>query len=313
MAERVLLTGAGGFVGRALGEKLVRADSIVRAVSRRPEALAGAYAEVAALPADPTDEAAWAPLLAGVDHVVHCAGIAHATAEIARETYMAANADLTGALARAAAGEIGGRFVYLSSIRAMAGPVSDAVLEDDTPPAPEDDYGRSKLEGERLVTEAFAGRGLHTILRPVLIHGPGAKGNLAALARLALLPVPLPIAGLSAKRSLLDVDALADAILLLLGLRRPAAGPFIACDRTPVSVAEIVAAMREGCGRRPLLFAVPATLLAAPLRLAGRSEAWRRLTGPLMARADGLERLGWTPVADTRAKIAAYAAQARRG
>lgn len=312
MAKRVLLTGAGGFVGRALGERLERAGHVVRAVSRRPETLAATYRDVAALPERATDKRAWAPLFAGVDHVVHCAGIAHATASIPRETYMTANAELTGALAGAAAKTIGGRFVFVSSIRAMAGPVTDTVLRDTTQPEPEDDYGRSKLEGERLVAEAFAAGGRYTILRPVLIYGPGVKGNLAALARLAALPGPLPIAGLVVKRSLLDVEALADAILLLLEEERPATGPFVGCDREPVSVAEIVAAMRKGSGRRPLLFAIPDALLAAPLRLAGQGEAWRRLTGPLVARSDGLEALGWRPADDTAARIAAYAAGEQR-
>ena len=313
MVERVLLTGAGGFVGRVLGERLARAGFAVRVVSRRPEALAGLYDDIDALPAEPAREEAWMPLVASIDHVVHCAGIAHATADIPGRDYMAANAELTGALARAAAKKIRGRFVFITSIRAMTGPVSEAVLRDDTPPEPQDDYGRSKLEGERLVAQAFAGGGRHTILRPVLIYGPGVRGNLAALARLAALPMPLPIAGLSAKRSLLDVESLSDAVLLLLALEGPAAGPFIACDRQAVSVAEIVAAMREGSGRRPMLFAVPDALLAAALRLMGRGGAWRRLTGALVARADRLEALGWKQVEDTGERIARYAAQARRG
>ncbi len=308
MAKRVLLTGAGGFVGKALGERLGRAGYAVRAVSRRPETLAATYPDVAALPERATDECAWVPLLAGVDHVVHCAGIAHATASIPREAYMAANGKLTGTLARAAAKTIGGRFVFVSSIRAMAGPVADTVLRDTTQPEPEDDYGRSKLEGERLVAEAFAAGGRYTILRPVLIYGPDVKGNLAALARLADLPVPLPIAGLVAKRSLLDVEALADAILFLLEEKRPATGPFVVSDRDAVSVAEIVAALRRGQGRKPRLFAIPDFLLAAPLRLTGRGDAWRRLTGPLVARSDGLEALGWRPADDTAVRIARHAA-----
>jgi UDP-glucose 4-epimerase len=313
MAERVLLTGAGGFVGRVLGERLAREGYTLRAVSRRPEALGPTHADAVALPTDPTRAEAWAPLLSGVDHVVHCAGIAHATSAIPRETYMAVNAEFSGALARAAAKDIPSRFIHLSSIRAMCGPVADRVLEDDTPPEPQDDYGRSKLEGERLVGAAFAGGGLYTILRPVLIYGPGVKGNLAALARLASLPFPLPIAGLSAKRSLLDAEALADAILILLGSKRPAPGPFIACDRQPISIAEIVAAIREGNGRRPMLYPVPDALLAALFRLGGRGETWRRLAGPLVARADGLEGLGWTPAGDTGCQLALRFAKAQRG
>lgn len=312
MAERVLVTGAGGFVGRVLVERLVREGYALRAVSRRPESLGQAEADAVALPTEPTREEAWAPLLSGVDHVVHCAGIAHTASAIPRETYMAVNAELSGALARAAAKEIPGRFISLSSIRAMSGPVAERVLEDDTPPEPTDDYGRSKLEGERLVALAFADGGLHTILRPVLIYGPGVKGNLAALARLASLPLPLPIAGLSAKRSLLDAEALADAVVLLLESKRPAPGPFIACDRQPISVAEIVAAIREGSGRRAMLYSVPDALLATPFRLGGRSEAWRRLAGPQVARAEGLEALGWTPAGDTGRRLALRFAPARR-
>jgi len=313
MAERVLLTGAGGFVGRILGERLERAGFVLRAVSRRPDTLDRTYPDVVALPAEPARQDSWGPLLAGVDHVVHCAGIAHATADIPREAYRAVNADLSGALARAAAKTIGGRFIFLSSIRAMSGPVSEAILRDDTPPEPQDDYGRSKLEGERRIGEAFADRGLHTILRPVLIYGPGVKGNLAKLASLASSPFPLPVAGLLAKRSLLDAGSLAEAIVLLLGTKRAATGPFIACDRRPVTVPEIIAAMRRGSGRRPMLFSVPDALLAAPLRLSGREEAWRRLTGPLVAQCKGLEALGWRPAEDTADRIAQYFAGERRG
>lgn len=312
MAEGVLLTGAGGFVGRALGDRLVRAGFAVRAVSRRPEALSGLYADTAPLPDQPANEEAWAPLLSGIDHVVHCAGIAHATTDIPRETYMAVNAKMTGALARAAARNIRGRFVFISSIRTISGPVSERTLRDDTPPEPQDDYGRSKLEGESLVAQAFADGGFYSILRPVLIYGPGVKGNLAALARLASLPLPLPIAGLSAKRSLLDVGALAEAVAMLLASKRPATGPFIVCDRQPISVAEIVAAMRSGQGRKPWLFAIPDALLAAPLRLAGRGSAWQRLAGPLVTRSDGLELLGWKPTEDTADRIARYFAGERR-
>jgi UDP-glucose 4-epimerase len=71
-----------------------------------------------------------------------------------------------------------------------------------------------------------------------------------------------------------------------------------------VSVVDIVAALRRGHGRKPGLFAVPDVLLAAPLRLAGREDAWRRLTGPLVARSDGLEVLGWRPAEDTVERIA---------
>jgi UDP-glucose 4-epimerase len=310
--KNVLLTGATGFVGRFVARRLAGQGYRVRAVSRRPDAGVPGAAEVVALPDDPASKEVWLPLLAGIDHVVHCAGIAHATGAIARETYFAANAALTGALAEAAFKATSGRFIFLSSIRAVTGATHDGTVTDETPPQPQNDYGRSKLEGERRVAETFGDSGRFAILRPVLIYGPQSKGNLAALARLAALPVPLPIAGLKAPRSLLDVASLADAILFLLERPQIAPGPFLVCDRNAIGVADIVSALRNGRGRRPSLFSLPDALLSAPLRLAGRGEDWHRLTGPFVAYAEGLEALGWQPAEDTAARIAAYARAERK-
>ena len=311
--KTVLLTGATGFVGRIAARRLSGQGYRVRAVSRRPDASVPGAAEVVALPDDPVSKEAWLPLLAGVDHVVHCAGIAHATGAIARETYFAANATLTGALAEAAMQATAGRFVFLSSIRAVTGATRDGTVTDATPPQPQDDYGRSKLGGERRVAKTFGDSGRFAILRPVLIYGPQLKGNLAALARLAALPMPLPVAGLTAPRSLLDVAALAEAIALLLERPQIAPGPFLVCDSTAIGVAGILAALRKGKGRRALLFSLPDWLTSAPLTLSGRGEDWRRLTGPLVAEAAGLQALGWQPADDTAARLEAYARAERAG
>jgi nucleoside-diphosphate-sugar epimerase len=307
LAETILLTGAGGFVGRAAARHFAEAGYRVRAVSRDPAKLAATFSDARLLPANDAPAADWAALLGGVTHVVHAAGLAHASAAMPSSAYMQANADLTGALARAADRFTPGRFVFLSSIRAVCGPVADTIVRDGDPEAPEDDYGRSKLEGERRVAMVFAASGRHVILRPTLVYGPGVKGNFRLLSRLAALPLPLPIAGLSARRSLLDVDALAQAILVALRTPAGASGPYLVCDRRAVSVPEIVAAIRDGLGRSPMLYRVPTPLLdLAANALLGR-ERWRRLSGPLVADPTGFSALGWQPAADSMTRIARLA------
>jgi nucleoside-diphosphate-sugar epimerase len=249
----------------------------------------------------------WQPLLDGVDHVVHSAGLAHADGDIPEERYQAVNTQGTLALARAAHAAGVRRFVFLSSIRAQSGPVSDRPLSEADTPAPTDAYGRSKLAAE----EGLAGLDLDWVaLRPVLVYGPGVKANMAALVKLARLPVPLPLGGLSAKRSLLAIENLSEAIAFALIEACPARRSYIVSDPEPLSVAGMLAAMRAGRGRNPGLIPVPTALLALAARLAGRSGAYERLANGLVASPDALLNAGWRPPAETKAALARLAADA---
>lgn len=305
LAETVLVTGATGFIGRIVTQALVQAGYRVRAASRTGGPVAGA-AESVRLPEPPYHAGQWGGVLVGAAHIVHCAGIAHTRLPLAYADYRVANAELPGALAKAAAQAVPGRFVFISSIRAMSGPGSPIVLDETVAPAPTDDYGRSKLEGERLVEAAYGADDRCLILRPTLVYGPGVKGNLAALARLARLPLPLPLGGLTAKRSLLDVASLAEAILHLLTAPAGVAGTYLVCDREPVSTAEIVAALQSELARGPRLFAIPDRALAVLMALARRRNA---LTFPLVADPARLTATGWAPADDTLARLRAYARQ----
>lgn len=314
MRPTVLVTGAGGFVGRAAARHLAVAGYRVRVASRQPERLAGPGIETARMPDAAEEGRSWEVLVEGVDHVVHCAGIAAASARIPPAEYNRVNVDLAGALATAARNRTSGRFVFLSSIRAVAAATESAVVTEATEPHPDSDYGRSKLEAERLLSSIFDGAdaGRRVTLRPVVVHGDGAKGSIATLMRLARLPAPLPLAGLDARRSLLDVESLADAIRHVIEAPEAAGGTFAVCDHPALSVAEILAALRSGMGRRPGLFSLPDAALAAAIAATGRGAAWQRLSGPLVADPSRLEATGWRPAADTAERLAALAARSRR-
>ncbi len=146
-----------------------------------------------------------------------------------------------------------------------------------------------------------------TVLRPVLVYGPGAKGNLRALARLAALPVPLPFGAFTNRRSVLSVHNLVAAIAHVL--RHPASGgeTYVVADLQPVSLADIVTALRAGLGRAPRLLKAPPGLVRLGLAMLGRSRNWDQLDGQLIVDPSKLIGAGWRPELDTAAGLAAMA------
>lgn len=301
MAEgRILVTGASGFVGPHVVAALIRAGYRPRLALRGPQPVpAGAEAVVTGDLSMPVD---WRAALEGVDHVVHMAGLAHAGPGLDEVLYRRINTEATLELARAAEKAGVQRFVHLSSIKALTDAFDGPPLREDMEPAPGDAYGRSKLAAE----QGLAARDLDwVVLRPVLIYGPGVKANMAALLKLARLPVPLPLGGLKAQRSLLAVENLASAILFALTPACPGRQSYALSDPEPISVADMLAAMRSGLGRSPGLLPVPEGWLHRLARLAGREDTFLKLAGSLVARPERLLSAGWRPQVETKTALAA--------
>jgi len=289
---RVLLTGASGFVGAQILHVLKREGHEIALATRNPvEASAGL--DIRAMPdLGALDAGQAAKLLDGVEAIIHAAGHAHAGADSDPAIHEAVNARGTMLLAEAAA-KAGARMVFLSSIKAM-GPADDAgFLRENTVCAPDDAYGRSKHDAEAAIRAALPVQ--HVILRPALVAGPGVKGNLAMLLRLASLSVPLPFAGVLARRSMISLSDLAD--IAVRALREPewSGQSLIVADPVPLTLPEIVAAMRAGLGRKPGLFHVPERLISASLSLVGRADWAERLLSPLIAEPAFLIGQGWSP------------------
>jgi nucleoside-diphosphate-sugar epimerase len=301
---KVLVTGATGFIGAPLTAALTEAGHQVRAAvrDRRRRSFAPGV-EIALLP-DLAGAVDWTPLAAGMDVVVHLAGIAHVGPEIPDAIYDRVNHLATAGLAGAAARAGARKFVLMSSTRAQAGAASDAPLTESAAPQPTDAYGRSKLAAEAAVRAS----GLpSTILRPALVYGPNPKGNLASLMRLAALPIPLPFGAFSNRRSLLALDNLIAAVRFAFEDARAENETFLVADPGAISVAELIALLRGGAGRRPSLIPVPPGLLSAGLGLIGKRHMAERLAGTLIAEPTKLLAAGWRPVTDTRTAVAAMA------
>jgi len=296
----IALTGATGFIGRHVLRELPKRGYRFRVLLRRPVdiPLDCASAVIGDLARPQNLSAA----LAGVDAVVHSAGVSQGVSGLPDADHRILNADATHQLARAAQSARVKRFVFLSSIRAQTGPTADGPLTEDRPPAPTDAYGRSKLEAEQRLAELDID---WVALRPVLVYGKGMQGNLAALVRLARSPYPLPFGSLKAQRSLLSVDNLVDAVATVLSAPSPLRRPFIVADLEALSVPQMISAMRRGLDRRANLLPVPAPLLRLALRAAGRTGWYERLACPLVADPSQLSQLGWTPQVSTPAGLSA--------
>ncbi len=177
---------------------------------------------------------------------------------------------------------------------------------------PTDSYGRSKLKGEYAVREALAGSDTRlVILRPVLMYGAGAKGNMGTLMKLARLPLPLPLGGFTARRSLLGVDNFADAVRHALLEPRAAGGTFLLADNEPLPIAEIIGALRQGLSRRPGMFHVSTLGAEAALRRFDRADLAARIFGDLIVTTGAIAKTGWFAPLTVRAGLAAAMKGAR--
>jgi nucleoside-diphosphate-sugar epimerase len=300
MSLLIALTGATGFIGQYLLQELPRRGHRVRVLLRRPTNMRvqGSSAVIGDISRPQNMGAA----LEGVDAIVHSAGLPGTMSGIPEDDYRVLNTEATISLAHAARRAGARRFIFLSSIRAQCGPTADQVLTEDLEARPTDAYGKSKLAAEQGLAQIDVD---WVALRLVLTYGPGVKGNMAQLMRLARSPYPLPLGGIKARRSLLSLDNLVEAIDAALVAPEPLRRPLIVADPEPVSVPEMVAAMRRGLGRSPRLIPVPAPALRAILSLAGKSELYERLTGSLVVDPSALRGVGWRPATQTAVGLAA--------
>ena len=299
---RVLVTGATGFVGRTLVQDLARRGyhvvAGVRATRTAPHTSAhGIVAGAAGTVAMPELSAPFdaGSIVNGVDGVVHLAGLAHSSAEIPEAIYQATNCAAARTLAQAAREAGVRRFIYVSSVRAQSGPSAKAILTEDDVPAPSDAYGHSKLAGERAVADVLRGSQCEAvILRPVLMYGPNPKGNMATLERLARSPAPLPLGSLPARRSLLGLANFNDAVAFALNAPQAAGGTFLLADAgPPLTVGEMVAALRAGLGRRPGIVPLPLPGVSTLLARAGKADTAARLFEDLVVSTAKMAAAGW--------------------
>lgn len=313
---RVLVTGATGFVGGPVRDLLARRGHAVRATCRgdQPSDAGGEWCRIG----DVGPDTAWGDALSGIDTVIHLAARAHVMNEDSAnplDLYRRVNRDGAVRLAEQAAAAGVRRMVFVSSIKVNGEATPrDRPFRADDPPAPMDAYGIAKAEAEAALAEVARRTGLELVtVRPPLVHGPGAKGNLATLLSILHRGLPLPLASVDNRRSLVGVANLADALAFLATVTGPVAGTYLVRDGEDVSTPGLIRALARGLGRPARLLPVPPAMLAGLGWLTGRRAVVARLLGSLTVDDAPLRRLGWTPPVTLAAGLEAMAAAWRPG
>ncbi len=292
---KLLITGATGFVGRALVTEARARGWQLRAAVRRPLAIDGVEpVEIGDIGPD-TD---WRAAVRGCDAVVHLAARVHRldrgeAGDLA--AFRRVNVAGSERLARQAAEAGVRRLVFVSTVKVHGEGAAQPYRESDAP-APVDPYAISKWEAEQALARVAADTGIElVVLRPPLVYGPDAGANFRRLLRLALKGVPLPLAAIDNRRSLIHVDNLAHAITLCVEHPLAAGQTFLVADgalSTPALVRELAAAT----GRRARLLPLPPSLLLRLARWCRCEPEAQRLLASLAVDDGALRsRLGWTP------------------
>jgi nucleoside-diphosphate-sugar epimerase len=316
----VLVTGGTGFIGRHVCACLHDLGYMVRVAVRHRTELPSAWQQVIVGEIDASTH--WDAAVEGVHGVVHLVSYSPAPQSSASEqaaAYHRINVDGSAALARAAAAAGVRRFIYLSTIKVNGEmTTADRPYTFESPPRPEDAYGRSKWQAEQLL-QAIAGDGSLEllILRPPLVYGPGVRGNFLALLRLVERGLPLPLRCVRNRRSLLYVKNLADAVGHALASPRWTAQTYLLSDGEDLSTPELIRRIAAQMARPARLWPVPVPVLRAALNLSGRHGMVERLTGSLAVdTAPFRDHFGWSPPYDVdtglRDTVVWYRAQQAR-
>lgn len=293
---RVLVTGASGFVGRALCPALGAAGhSVLRAVRRddgQPDTV---------ISGDLGPSCEWLDHVECPDVIVHLAARVHQMNERqddAERLHQQANTQGTLALARRARDRGVRRFVFVSSVKVNGEGRSQPYRADDIP-RPADAYARSKADAEAGLMQIAAQGGMEVvIIRPPLVYGPGVGGNFGSLLKWVRRGYPLPLASVTGnRRSFVAIDNLVSLIVLCVDHPLAAGAIWMVSDDQDESTAGLLQRMAAALGRPARLWRLSPALLKLIAAICGKQAAMSRLCGDLSVDVSATRRaLGWTPL-----------------
>ena len=328
--NRLLVTGATGFVGRRLCAESIERGWQVKAALRTPNLSEREFESVDVGHLD--GQTNWAEALRAVDVVIHLAARVHVMHDDAAnplDEFRKVNVAGTEHLARSAAANGIKRLVYVSSIKVngestlspssydgtachSAKPPRDEapvagypagerggqnIFSESDIPSPQDPYGVSKWEAEQVLHRIAAETGLEiVIVRPPLVYGPKVKGNFVQMLKVLSMGIPLPLASVHNLRSLIYVENMVDALLACAKHPAAAGKTYLVSDGEDVSTPDLLRRLGNATGRPARLFRCPPALLKLAGRLTGKADQVERLLGSLQVDSGRIRReLNWAP------------------
>lgn len=290
-----LVTGATGFVGARLCEAAAEKGLNVQRALRRDDGLGGVMV------GDLGPDTDWSAALNGVDAIVHLAARVHVMKDMVQDPlaeFQRVNVEGTKNLARQAAEAGVKRLVFLSSVKVngVTTPPGRPFTVQDAP-APQDPYAVSKLEAEQALRRVEKETGLEVvIIRPPLVYGPGVKANFARLVAMVGRGVPLPLALVDNRRSMVALDNLVDLIITCIEHPAAAGQTFLVSDGEDLSTPDLIRKLAYAMERPARLLPVPPALLRLGGKMTGKTAEVDRLIGSLQVDiSHTCDTLGWRP------------------
>ena len=288
---KVLVTGASGFIGKALCIKL-RDTALLRVVRKADHSSDSIVIDDIAMNID------WSRYLIDVDVVIHLAALAHESLQDVSDDYIKKVNELaTLNLAKHAKQAGVKRFIYLSSI-GVNGCQSDVPFKFSDTPCPHDLYSQTKLDAEVGLKETFSQLGTDfVIIRPPLVYGKEVRGNFYRMLKWISRELPLPFGAVSDnRRSLVYVDNLADLISVCIFHPRAANQTFLVSDDEDASTMQLIRQLADSLGAKCRLLHIPPKLLSFVGRTIGRKGIEKRLIASLQVDIEHTKNtLNWKP------------------
>jgi nucleoside-diphosphate-sugar epimerase len=298
----ILITGATGFVGKALVQRLLSDNELRRlVVAVRRGGLSWPEQVLPVVTGDLNQTTEWSIALKGVTVVVHSAARVHVLQDTEADpltAFRVVNVEGTLNLARQAAAVGVKRFVFVSSVKVNGESTLPGIAFTETDVSnSQDAYSQSKYEAEQGLYQVSADTGMEiVIIRPPLVYGPGVKANFAALMRAVQRGWPLPLGAVHNQRSFVALDNLLDFIFMCINNPLAANQTFFVSDGQDLSTTDLVRRMAQAAGVSARLLPVPVWALKTGASLIGKGDAIQRLSCNLqvdISKARSL--LGWDP------------------
>ena len=299
--QRILITGATGFIGKALITDLMLRDYHVVATVRNENSSVPECRQIF-VTGDINEKTDWKETLDGIDVVIHLAARVHVMNDSATDPlseFRKVNVAGTLNLAEQAANAGVKRFIFLSTIKVNGERTQKgSKFRETDPPAPKEPYAISKWEAEQGLLAVAEKTGMEVvIIRPPLVYGPGVKANFRSLVKWVKIGVPLPLGAVHNKRSFVALDNLVNFIILCIEHPRAANEVFLISDGEDVSTTELLQKIARALGKRSFLLPVPVGLMTFIAGLMGKNDVANRLFGSLQVDCSkARELLGWKPV-----------------
>jgi nucleoside-diphosphate-sugar epimerase len=298
--KKICITGASGFIGGSLCKSLINLKIPTTALVRNRNSFLN-FLRIEQIQFDELNSKNnLKKHLRDCHCIVHCAGKAY-DKKIRSDEYILENVDLTKKIAEYAVDRGVKRFVFLSSIKVNGESTNKynkiTTFKNHDEPNPEDDYGKSKFEAEKVLLDIASKTGLEVVIvRLPLVYGAGVRGNLNKLIKLINLKFPLPFKGIRNKRSLIGIDNVVDLIIQCIERPNASGKTFLVSDGKDLSTPELIKLIASAMGQSVKLFSFPLSLLKFFGFIFGKQDEIDRLTGSLQIDISHTnEILNWKP------------------